>query len=265
VIRICGRTSSRIASRNVRWLARAGIITGDPADRVLGTGPGYPPGPGYVAALTTPDGMLPILRTNGVEVHTTKTSSSSTWPVTGGKDTPSGGQNEKSHPTPPSTNPGSTSPDTGPVPASSYSQARNVTGTPERGVATGRFRSREGTSGPGQGPGPDRRGVRAFRPHSVGQRWRRLSSLSWSLRTFAVLRPARRVNCARMGAGLVVAFVVGGVTVPLLRRMIAPATSAWSAPGARSRAASYQTRTNGSGQRSSWWRQPEPKSLATCS
>jgi hypothetical protein len=65
--------ASALAASVVSWLAGAGIIAGDPADCVLGTGPGYPPGPQYAAAVTTPDGMLLRLRANGVEVHTTKT------------------------------------------------------------------------------------------------------------------------------------------------------------------------------------------------
>jgi hypothetical protein len=40
---------------------------------VLGSGPGYPPGPGYAAAVSEPEGMLLKLRTSGVEVHATKT------------------------------------------------------------------------------------------------------------------------------------------------------------------------------------------------
>jgi uncharacterized protein YbaR (Trm112 family) len=62
-----------LAASVVSWLAGAGIIAGDPADCVLGTGPGYPPGPHYAAAVTAPDGMLPTLLTNGVQVHTTRT------------------------------------------------------------------------------------------------------------------------------------------------------------------------------------------------
>jgi hypothetical protein len=62
-----------LAASVVSWLAGAGIIAGDPTDCVLGTGPGYPPGPHYAAAVTSPDGMLLRLWTNGVEVHTTKT------------------------------------------------------------------------------------------------------------------------------------------------------------------------------------------------
>ena len=62
-----------LAASVVSWLAGAGIIAADPADCVLGTGPGYPPGPLHAAAVATPDPMLLRLRTNGVEVHTTKT------------------------------------------------------------------------------------------------------------------------------------------------------------------------------------------------
>jgi hypothetical protein len=62
-----------LAASVVSWLAGAGIIAGDPADCVLGTGPGYPPGPQHAAAVAMPDAALLRLRANGVEVHTTKT------------------------------------------------------------------------------------------------------------------------------------------------------------------------------------------------
>ena len=62
-----------LAASVVSWLAATGIITGDPTDCVLGAEAGYPPGPDYPAAVTTPDGALSALRTNGVQVHTTKT------------------------------------------------------------------------------------------------------------------------------------------------------------------------------------------------
>ena len=62
-----------LASSVIGWLAGAGIIAGDPADFVLGTGRGYPPGPHYAVAVTRPDGTLPSLRINGVEVRTART------------------------------------------------------------------------------------------------------------------------------------------------------------------------------------------------
>jgi hypothetical protein len=65
--------ASALAASVVNWLATAGIIAGDQADCALGTGPGYPPGPHYAAAVTRPEDMLASLRTNGVEVRTTRT------------------------------------------------------------------------------------------------------------------------------------------------------------------------------------------------
>jgi hypothetical protein len=62
-----------LAASVIGWLAGAGIIAGGPADRGLGTGPGYPAGPRYAAAVTRPGGVLPRLRTKGVEVCTAKT------------------------------------------------------------------------------------------------------------------------------------------------------------------------------------------------
>ena len=44
-----------LAASVIGWLAGAGIIAGDPADFVLGTGRGYPPGPHYAATVTRPD------------------------------------------------------------------------------------------------------------------------------------------------------------------------------------------------------------------
>ena len=65
--------ATALAASVIGWLAGAGIIAGDPADFVLGTGRGYPPGPHYAAAVTRPDGTLPRLLSRGVEVRTAKT------------------------------------------------------------------------------------------------------------------------------------------------------------------------------------------------
>jgi hypothetical protein len=62
-----------LAASVIGWLRDARIIAGQPADCVLGADAGYPPGPRYVAAVTSPDEGLPGLRTNGVEVQTART------------------------------------------------------------------------------------------------------------------------------------------------------------------------------------------------
>ena len=38
-----------LAASVISWLASAGIIASEPTDCVLGTEPGYPPGPDYAA------------------------------------------------------------------------------------------------------------------------------------------------------------------------------------------------------------------------
>ena len=57
-----------LAASVVGWLSDSGIITGQQAGCVLGAAAGYPPGPGYAAAVTDPDELLPGLKVNGVEV-----------------------------------------------------------------------------------------------------------------------------------------------------------------------------------------------------
>jgi hypothetical protein len=57
----------------VGWLAREGIIAVEPTDCVLGAESGYPPGPRYTAAVTESGECLLQLRTNGVEVCTSRT------------------------------------------------------------------------------------------------------------------------------------------------------------------------------------------------
>ncbi len=61
-----------LAASVVGWLADSGIITGQQADCVLGGEAGYPPGPGYGAAVTEPDELLPGLKVNGVAVTTAR-------------------------------------------------------------------------------------------------------------------------------------------------------------------------------------------------
>lgn len=63
-----------LAGTVVSWLAGMGIIaSAATGDCLLGTGPGYPPGQNYMTAVSEPGHTLLRLRTNGVEVHTTKT------------------------------------------------------------------------------------------------------------------------------------------------------------------------------------------------
>jgi uncharacterized Zn-finger protein len=61
-----------LATSVIRWLTDARILSADRTDCVLGAESGYPPGPRYAAAVTESDELLPSLRTNGIEVHTTK-------------------------------------------------------------------------------------------------------------------------------------------------------------------------------------------------
>jgi uncharacterized Zn-finger protein len=61
-----------LAASVVRWLSDSDIITGQQADCVLGAAAGYPPGPGYAAAVTDADELLPGLKVNGVEVTATR-------------------------------------------------------------------------------------------------------------------------------------------------------------------------------------------------
>ena len=62
--------AAALAAAVIGWLSGAGIVGAEQADCVLGAAAGYPPGPCYAAAVTTPDERLLTLRTNGVEVHT---------------------------------------------------------------------------------------------------------------------------------------------------------------------------------------------------
>ena len=61
-----------LAASVVRWLSDSDIITGQQAGCVLGAVAGYPPGPGYAAAVTDADELLPGLKVNGVEVTATR-------------------------------------------------------------------------------------------------------------------------------------------------------------------------------------------------
>ena len=52
-------TAPALAASVVRWLSDSGIITGRLADCVLGPAAGYPPGPGYAAAVTSRTSCCP--------------------------------------------------------------------------------------------------------------------------------------------------------------------------------------------------------------
>jgi hypothetical protein len=60
------------AAAVVDWLTGEDIIAAEPADCVLGAESGYPPGPRYASAVREPDERLFRLRTNGVEVCTSR-------------------------------------------------------------------------------------------------------------------------------------------------------------------------------------------------
>ena len=61
-----------LAAAVVGWLRDAGIIAGQQPGCVLGAAAGYPPGPGYDAAVTDVDELLSGLKVNGLEVITTR-------------------------------------------------------------------------------------------------------------------------------------------------------------------------------------------------
>jgi endogenous inhibitor of DNA gyrase (YacG/DUF329 family) len=61
-------TAPVLAASAAGWLRDSGVIAATRADCVPGPAPGYPPGPGYAAAVTDPDELLPGLKVNGVEV-----------------------------------------------------------------------------------------------------------------------------------------------------------------------------------------------------
>jgi uncharacterized Zn-finger protein len=61
-----------LAASVVGWLRGAGIIAGQQPGCVLGAAAGYPPGPGYDAAVTDVDELLSGLKVNGLEVTTTR-------------------------------------------------------------------------------------------------------------------------------------------------------------------------------------------------
>lgn len=63
----------RLAGRVLDWLIAEKIIVADTDACVLGEAPGHRPGPRYMTALEKPDGgQFLALRTNGVEVSTTR-------------------------------------------------------------------------------------------------------------------------------------------------------------------------------------------------
>lgn len=59
-----------LAASVVGWLSDAKIIAGRQPGCVLGADAGYPPGPGYGAAVTDVDELLGGLKVNGLEVTT---------------------------------------------------------------------------------------------------------------------------------------------------------------------------------------------------
>lgn len=61
-----------LAGRVLRWLIDEHIVVGDRTDCILGDG-GYAPGPAYVKATAAPDKYLLEMRTNRVEVVSTRT------------------------------------------------------------------------------------------------------------------------------------------------------------------------------------------------
>jgi uncharacterized Zn-finger protein len=61
-----------LAASVVGWLTAEGIIAAELTDYVLGAESGYAPGPRYTAAVTEPGEWLLELRSNGVEVCTSR-------------------------------------------------------------------------------------------------------------------------------------------------------------------------------------------------
>jgi hypothetical protein len=61
-----------LAASVVGWLRDAEIIAGQEPGCVLGAAAGYPPGPGYDAAVTDVDELLGGLKVNGLEVTTVR-------------------------------------------------------------------------------------------------------------------------------------------------------------------------------------------------
>ncbi|HEX7161662.1 MAG TPA: hypothetical protein VF223_10575 [Trebonia sp.] len=64
--------AAALAASIVGWLRDAQIIAGQQPGCVLGADAGYPPGPGYDAAVTDVDELLGGLKVNGLEVTTAR-------------------------------------------------------------------------------------------------------------------------------------------------------------------------------------------------
>jgi hypothetical protein len=71
-IEVAEAAAAALAASVVSWLSGAQIIAGRQPGCVLGADTGYPPGPGYDAAVTDVDELLAGLKVNGLEVTTTR-------------------------------------------------------------------------------------------------------------------------------------------------------------------------------------------------
>lgn len=71
-IEVAENAATALAGSVVNWLRDAEIIAGQRPGCVLGADVGYPPGPGYHAAVTDVDELLAGLKVNGLELTTTR-------------------------------------------------------------------------------------------------------------------------------------------------------------------------------------------------
>jgi hypothetical protein len=71
-VEVAEAAAAALAASVVGWLSDAEIIAGRRPGCVLGADAGYPPGPGYDAAVTDVDELLAGLKVNGLEVTTTR-------------------------------------------------------------------------------------------------------------------------------------------------------------------------------------------------
>ena len=71
-IEVAEAAAAALAASVVSWLSGAEIIAGRQPGCVLGADAGYPPGPGYDAAVTDVDELLAGLKVNGLELTTTR-------------------------------------------------------------------------------------------------------------------------------------------------------------------------------------------------
>jgi hypothetical protein len=71
-IEVTEAAAAALAASVVSWLRGAEIIAGRQPGCVLGADAGYPPGPGYDAAVTDVDELLAGLKVNGLELTTTR-------------------------------------------------------------------------------------------------------------------------------------------------------------------------------------------------